>query len=165
MREVKLFLFCKWDSSWVWGVRWLAQDTAVTELRAAEWLALLLLSEHYPASLRVSSSSCFHFFPPFFLLLSVFFGFFFFLLCFLPCLLLFIGVHHQRQELPLITKGLSWASTRVEGGCGPGLGRRVWNPEEDRQPFTWPHLIPLEFKMNYIISKFWLRKERGTFHL
>ena len=101
--------------------------------------------------------------PPTF---SVFWFFFFFaLFSALSTVVYWSPSSEARKELPLITKGLSWASTRVEGGCGPGLGRRVWNPEEDRQPFTWPHLIPLEFKMNYIISKFWLRKERGTFHL
>ena len=171
MREVKLFLFCKWDSSWVWGVRWLTQDTAVTQLRATEWLALLLLSECYPASLECPLPPVFIFSLPsspyFQCFLFWGFFFFFFLLCFLPCLLLFIGVHHQRQEKSFHLSQRGWAELLpgwrevVGQGWGGGFGilKRTGNPS------AWPQLIPLEFKMNYIISKFWLRKERGTFHL
>ena len=146
MREVKLFLFCKWDSSWVWGVRWLTQDTAVTQLRATEWLALLLLSECYPASLECPLPPVFIFSLPSspYFQCFLFLGFFFFFALFsaLSTVVYWSPSSEARKELPFITKGLSWASTRVEGGCGPGLGRRVWNPEEDRQPFSLTTVNP-----------------------
>lgn len=140
MREVKLLPFCKWDSSWVWGVRWLFQDIAVMELRGTKEVALLLLLEYCPASLWVSSSSCFHFFPPFFLLFSVF-SVCLFVLCLVNCWLL-ESIIRGKKSPAIYHKGVELSSTRVEGGCGLGLGWRGWNREEDRQPFTLSTLNP-----------------------